>query len=122
MQWFMDAKFGMFFHWGLYAVPARGEWFMENAAMPPAQYRAFAFDQGDGVYFDAKDYNPVEWAKIAKDSGMKYMCLTARHHDGFALFDSRHPNAFTSVQSIKRDLYAEYVKACRAEGLRVCLY
>ena len=122
MQWFMDAKFGMFFHWGLYAVPARGEWFMENAAMPPAQYRAFAFDQGDGVYFDAKDYNPVEWAKIAKDSGMKYMCLTARHHDGFALFDSRHPNAFTSVQSIKRDLYAEYVKACRAEGLRVGLY
>ena len=122
MQWFVDAKFGMFLHWGLYAVPAQGEWFMENSAMPPAQYRKFAFDQGDGVYFDAKDYNPAEWAKIAKDSGMKYMCLTSRHHDGFALFDSRHPNAFTSVQSIKRDLYAEYVKACRAEGLRVGLY
>jgi alpha-L-fucosidase len=122
MQWFMDAKFGMFLHWGLYAVQAQGEWFMESSAMSPAQYRKFAFDQGEGVYFDAKDFNPAEWAKIAKDSGMKYMCLTSRHHDGFALFDSQHPNAFTSVQSIKRDLYAEYVKACRAEGLRVGLY
>ena len=122
MQWFMDAKFGMFLHWGLYAVPAQGEWVMENSAIPPDHYRKLAFDQGDGVYFDAKDYNPVEWAKIAKDSGMKYMCLTSRHHDGFALFDSQYTNAFTSVQSLKRDLYAEYVKACRAEGLRVGLY
>lgn len=122
MGWFMDAKFGMFLHWGLYAVPAKGEWFMEKTAMTPEAYRKFAYDQGDGVYFDAKDYNPAEWAKIAKDSGMKYMCLTARHHDGFALFDSQHTNAFTSVQTLHRDLYAEYVKACRKAGLRVGLY
>ena len=122
MKWFEDAKFGMFLHWGIYAVPAKGEWFMENKAMPSEQYRKYATDQGDGVFFDAKDYNPAEWAQIAKDSGMKYMCLTARHHDGFALFDSRHTNAFTSVQTIHRDLYAEYVKACRAAGLRVGLY
>ncbi|MEI7534025.1 MAG: alpha-L-fucosidase [Verrucomicrobiae bacterium] len=122
MKWFEDAKFGMFLHWGIYAVPAKGEWLMETAAMTPEHYRKYATDQGDGVYFDAKDYDPAEWAKIAKDSGMKYMCLTARHHDGFALFDSRHTNAFTSVQTIHRDLYAEYVKACRAAGLRVGLY
>jgi len=122
MQWFMDAKFGMFLHWGLYAAPAKGEWFMENHASAPEQYAKYATNQGDGVYFDAKDYNAAEWARIAEDSGMKYVCLTARHHDGFALFDSRHPNAFTSVQSLQRDLYAEYVKACRAAGLRVGLY
>jgi alpha-L-fucosidase len=122
MKWFMDAKFGMFIHWGLYAVPADGEWFMEAAALPIGEYRKFAFDQGIGVYFDAKDYHPAEWAQLARDSGMKYMCLTARHHDGFALFDSKFTNAFTSVQTLKRDLYAEYVKACRAAGLRVGLY
>jgi alpha-L-fucosidase len=122
MQWFMDAKFGMFLHWGIYAVPAKGEWFMENKAMSPEAYRKYATDQGDGKYFDAKDFDPAAWAKIAKDSGVKYLCLTARHHDGFALFDSRHTNAFTSVQTIHRDLYAEYAKACRAAGLRVGLY
>jgi alpha-L-fucosidase len=122
MQWFMDAKFGMFLHWGIYAASGRGEWFFEKDAMPLAQYQKYATNQGDGVYFDAKNYKPAEWAKIAKDSGMKYMCLTARHHDGFALFDSRHPNAFTSVQTLQRDLYAEYVQACRTAGLRVGLY
>ncbi len=122
MQWFLDAKFGMFIHWGLCAVPAKGEWYMENQHLSPEAYRKFATDQGDGVYFDAKHFDPAAWAKIAKDSGMKYMCLTARHHDGFALFNSHYPNAFTSVQTLHRDLYAEYVKACRAAGLKVGLY
>jgi alpha-L-fucosidase len=122
MKWFEDAKFGMFIHWGLYAVPAKGEWYMENHAIPPEEYRKYAYDQGDGVYFDARDYDPAKWAQIAKDSGMKYMCLTARHHDGFALFDSQFPNAFTCVQTLHRDLFAEYVKACRAAGLKVGLY
>jgi alpha-L-fucosidase len=122
MQWFADARFGMFLHWGVYAVPAHGEWHMEWSRVPIETYRKYATDQGDGVYFDAKEYDPVEWAKLAKDSGMKYMCLTARHHDGFALFDSKHPNAWTSLQTIHRDLYAEYVAACRAAGLRVGLY
>ncbi len=122
MKWFKDAKFGMFIHWGLYTVPAKGEWLMGKTGMPPKQYRKYAYDQGDGDYFDAKNYDPAAWAKIAKDSGMKYMCLTARHHDGFALFDSHFTNAFTSVQTLHRDLYAKYVKACRAAGLRVGLY
>lgn len=122
IEWFEDAKFGMFLHWGIYSASGRGEWFFEKEALPLEQYRKYAFDQGDGIYFDAKDYDPAVWAQIAKDSGMKYMCLTARHHDGFALFDSRHPNAFTSVQTLHRDLYAEYVKACRKAGLRVGLY
>ena len=122
MKWFEDAKYGMFIHWGIYAVPAKGEWYMEKHAIPPAQYRKYAYNQGNGVYFDAKDYDPARWAQIAKASGMKYMCLTARHHDGFALFNSHFPEAFTSVQTLHRDLYAEYVKACRAAGLKVGLY
>ena len=122
MQWYLDAKFGMFIHWGLYAVPGKGEWYMENAAVPPDAYRKLAFDQGDGVYFDAKDFDPAAWAQLAKDAGMKYLCLTARHHDGFALFDSQYTNAFTSVQTLHRDLYAEYVRAVRAAGLHVGLY
>lgn len=121
MKWFADAKFGMFLHWGIYAVPAQGEWYMESG-IPIDQYRRYAFDQGDGVYFDAKDYDPAKWAQLAKDAGMKYMCLTARHHDGFALFDSKFTNSFTSVQTLHRDLYAEYAKACRAAGLHVGLY
>lgn len=122
MQWYMDAKFGMFLHWGIYSVPAHGEWYMEQKAIPPEKYRQYATNQGNGVYFDAKDYNPTAWAQIAKDSGMKYMCLTTRHHDGFALFDSRFTNAFTSMQTLRRDLVAEYVRACRSAGLKVGLY
>ncbi len=122
MKWWLDAKFGMFIHWGLYAVPAKGEWYMEQAAIPVDAYRKYAFDQGDGVYFDAKEFDAAAWAQLAKDAGMKYMCLTARHHDGFALFDSHFTNAFTSVQTLHRDLYAEYVRAARAAGLRVGLY
>lgn len=122
MKWWRDAKFGMFIHWGLYAVPAKGEWYMEQAGIPIDTYRKYAFDQGNGVYFDAKDYHPAQWAQLAKDAGMKYMCLTARHHDGFALFDSHFPLAFTSVQTLHRDLFGEYVKACRAAGLHVGVY
>ncbi|MEX2317968.1 MAG: alpha-L-fucosidase [Pirellulales bacterium] len=122
MQWFRDAKFGMFLHWGLYAVPARGEWYMEQSAVTPAEYRKLAFDQGDGNYFDAAAYDPRQWAELAKAAGMKYVVLTARHHDGFALFDSKHPNAFTSVQSLNRDLFREYVDAMRKAGLRVGVY
>jgi alpha-L-fucosidase len=122
MEWFRDAKFGMFLHWGLYAVPARGEWYMEQAAVRPEDYRKLAFDQGDGVFFDAARYDPKQWAELAKSAGMKYVVFTARHHDGFALFNSKHPNAFSSVQTLKRDLFREYVDAVRAAGLKLGVY
>ena len=117
-----DAKFGMFIHWGLYAGPGRGEWVMEKEGISPEKYRQYAFPESGNDYFDANKYDAKEWAQLAKDAGMKWMCLTARHHDGFSLFDSPHPNAFTSVQTLHRDLVAEYVKACRDAGLKVGIY
>jgi len=122
LDWFLDAKFGMFIHWGLYSGPGMGEWYMENHAILPAEYRKFAFPESGDAYFDAAAFDPNQWAQLAKDAGMKWMCLTARHHDGFCLFDSPHPNAFTSVQTLHRDLLAEYVKAVRAAGLKVGIY
>ncbi|MGN6371054.1 MAG: alpha-L-fucosidase [Phycisphaerae bacterium] len=122
LSWLLDAKFGMFIHWGLYSVPAKGEWIQYNQAIPPDKYRQFAEPSKDHNYFDANDFHPDQWAQLATDAGMKWMCLTARHHDGFALFDLPFPNAFTSMQTLHRDLVAEYVTACRNAHLKVGLY
>ncbi len=115
-QWFHDAKFGMFIHWGLYSILGRGEWVMFNERINQTDYAKLA-DQ-----FDAKDFNPQAWAKTAKDAGMKYMVLTTKHHDGFSLFDTK-ASEFNSVNSAaKRDLIAEYVTACQEAGLKVGFY
>lgn len=122
VSWLLDEKFGMFIHWGLYAGRGHGEWVMHNEAILPDQYRRFAFDKSSDEYFAADKYDPSAWASLAKRAGMRWMCLTARHHDGFCLFNSPHPNAFSSQQSHGRDFVGEYVRACRASGLRVGLY
>jgi alpha-L-fucosidase len=122
MEWLLDAKFGMFIHWGLYSGVGRGEWVMQNEGISPEKYRQYALPASGDAYFDAADYHPEAWAKLANAAGMKWMCLTTRHHDGFCLFDSPHTNAFTSVQTLHRDLVAEYVKACREAGLKVGIY
>lgn len=122
LDWFLDAKFGMFIHWGIYAGPARGEWMMQNTGMSPEEYRKFAYPSSGDEYFAADKYDPDEWALLAKDAGMKYISLTTMHHDGYALFESRYMNAFTSKQTHNRDLVKEYVDACRSHGLRVGIY
>jgi alpha-L-fucosidase len=118
MEWWQDAKFGMFIHWGLYAIPAQGEWYMNDKKVPVAEYRRLM------EQFNPQHYDPAIWAKAAKDAGMKYMVLTARHHDGFALWDSPSSyDRFDAVNSAaKRDLIAPYVKAARDAGMRVGLY
>ncbi len=121
LAWFQDAKFGMFIHWGVYSsMPEGSEWVMHQEAYTPEVYRQRAEDPEKG--FTAAKYNPADWAKLAKTAGMKYMVLTTRHHDGYALFDSRHENSWTSVKHLKRDLIAEYVEAVREAGLHVGLY
>lgn len=106
----------MFLHWGLYSIPGRGEWAQWNEQIPVDTYAKLA-DQ-----FNPRHFDPEAWAQLAKDGGMKYVVLTARHHDGFALFDDPGSN-FTSVKSAAhRDFVAEYVRAVRGAGLGVGLY
>ena len=122
LNWLQDAKFGMFIHWGLYAGPAKGEWYMENKGILPEEYRKLAYPESGNEYFVADKYNPEEWAQLAKNAGMKYMNLTTQHHDGYCLFESKYMNAFTSKQTHNRDFVKEYVEACRKQGLKVGLY
>lgn len=116
MAWYREARFGMFLHWGLYAIPARGEWVRSVERMPEERYRPY-FDEFDPVDFDAR-----RWAKAAKDAGMKYVVLTAKHHDGFCLFDSQYTDWKSTNTPFGRDIVREFVDAVRAEGLRVGLY
>ncbi len=116
MEWFQEARFGMFIHWGLYAIPARGEWVRSTEQMPEEAYLPF-FDE-----FDPVDYDPKQWARAAKAAGMRYAVLTAKHHDGFCLFDSQLTDFKSTNTKCGRDLVREYLDAFRAEGLKVGLY
>ena len=116
MQWFREARFGLFLHWGLYAIPARGEWVRNGEQMPEEAYLPF-FDE-----FTAADFDPKAWARAAKEAGMRYAVLTAKHHDGFCLFDSKLTEFKSTNTPCGRDLVREFLEAFRAEGLRVGLY
>jgi alpha-L-fucosidase len=113
-----DYKFGMFIHWGLYAIPGNGEWIMFNDQIDVDEYRKLMDE------FKAEAFDASHWAQTAKDAGMKYMVLTSRHHDGFSLFDSKASvGGYTSMHAAcERDIVGEYTTACRAAGLGVGLY
>ena len=115
-DWLLKDRFGMFIHWGLYSIPARGEWVMTTEKMSKEVYKQY-FDE-----FDPVNYDPKTWAKVAKDAGMKYAVMTAKHHDGFCLFDSKHTDYKATNTKANRDLIREYVDAFRAEGLKIGLY
>jgi alpha-L-fucosidase len=106
----------MFIHWGLYAIPARGEWVRSSEQKPHEEYLRY-FNE-----FNPTDYQPREWAKLAKKAGMKYAVMTAKHHDGFCLWDTALTDFKAPNTKAKRDLVAEYLEAFRAEGLRAGLY
>lgn len=116
VEWYQEARFGMFIHWGLYAIPARGEWVRSVEEIPEEEYLPF-FDE-----FDPVDYDPKKWARAAKEAGMKYAVLTAKHHDGFCLFDSELTDFKATNTKAGRDLIAEYLDAFRAEGIKVGIY
>lgn len=116
MQWFQDARFGMFIHFGLYAIPGRGEWVRSVEKLTIEDYQPY-FEEFDPYLAD-----PLAWAQAAKDAGMKYIVLTAKHHDGFCLYDSQLTEYKITNTPFGRDLIAEYVEAVRQVGLKVGLY
>ena len=116
MEWFNTARFGMFIHWGIYAIPSRGEWHRGTAKVKTDDYMKY-FNE-----FDPVEYDPASWAKTAKEAGMKYAVFTAKHHDGFCMFDSKLTDFKATNTPAGRDLLKEYIDAFRAEGLRVGIY
>ena len=116
LQWWTEARFGMFIHWGLYALPARHEWVKNRERITDADYQKY-FEM-----FNPDLYNPKEWARMAKEAGMKYVVLTAKHHEGFCLFDSKFTDYKATNTPVGKDLIKEYVEAFRAEGLKVGFY
>jgi alpha-L-fucosidase len=116
MKWWTDARFGMFIHWGLYALPARHEWVKNHERLTNEEYQKY-FE-----LFNPDMYNPHEWAKMAKAAGMKYVVLTAKHHEGFCLWDSKFTDYKATNTPYGKDLIREYVDAFRAEGLKVGFY
>ena len=114
--WFVHDRFGMFIHWGLYSMPARHEWIKNKERIPEEKYDKY-FE-----YFDPDLYDPKEWARQAKAAGMKYVVLTAKHHEGFCMFDSKYTDYKCTNTPAGRDLVKEYVDAFRAEGLHIGFY
>jgi len=124
MRWFTEGRFGMFIHWGIYSVPAGaygdkkgcGEWLMEAAKVPMSKYEQFA-QQFNPVKFDAK-----EWVQIAKDAGMKYIVITAKHHDGFCMYPSDLTDWSIKSTPFQRDPMKELAFACKEAGIKLCFY
>ncbi|MBK8979366.1 MAG: alpha-L-fucosidase [Planctomycetes bacterium] len=116
LRWWTEARFGMFIHWGLYAQAARHEWVKKHERLTDEQYQPY-FD-----HFEPDLYDPRAWARMARQAGMKYAVITAKHHEGFCLFDSRFTDYKATNTPIRRDLLREWVDAFRAEGLRVGFY
>ena len=128
MEWWREARFGMFIHWGVYSVPAgvhkghdvvanNGGWIMNYAKIPVAEYKAYAND------FNPANYDPEAWVKTAKDAGMKYIVITAKHHDGFALFDTKASDwNVVDATPYKKDLLKPLAEACEKHGIKLGFY
>lgn len=115
-EWFVHDRFGMFIHFGLYALPARHEWIKSIEKIPEEKYDQYF------KHFNPDLYDPKEWARQAKSAGMKYVVLTTKHHEGFCLFDSQYTDYKSTNTPYGKDLVREYVDAFRAEGLHIGFY
>ena len=115
-EFFKQAKFGMFIHWGLYSMPGRHEWIRNYEEIPNEDYEKY-FEQ-----FNPDLFNPKEWAKAAREAGMKYFVITTKHHEGFCMWDSKYTDYKVTNTPCGRDLLREIVDAFRAEGLKVGFY
>ena len=116
-EWFRDAKFGLFIHWGIYSMLADGEWVLTNKGLNEKEYQQLA------AGFCPSRFDAREWARLAKEAGMKYICFTSRHHDGFSMFDTEaSPYNVVDATPFGRDVVRELAEACREEGLKLFLY
>jgi alpha-L-fucosidase len=127
LKWWREARFGLFIHWGVYSVPAGtykgkkiggiGEWIMHSGKIPVAEYREFA------RRFDPVKYDPEAWVLLAKEAGMKYIVITSKHHDGFALFDSKASDwNVVKATPYGKDLLKPLAEACRKHGMKLGFY
>jgi len=116
MKWWTHARFGMFIHWGLYSMAARHEWVKKIEEMTDEDYQKY-FE-----LFDPDLYDPTEWARLAKQAGMKYFVITSKHHEGFCLWDSKYTDYKATNTPYGNDLLKPIVQAFREEGLRVGFY
>jgi len=116
-DWFDQARYGMFIHWGAYSVAGRGEWVANRERIPKEDYQKHFVEA-----FRAENYRPEEWAALAVEAGMGYAVLTTRHHDGFALWPTKEGDFHAGVLGPKRDLVGPFVEAFRRAGLKVGLY
>jgi alpha-L-fucosidase len=116
-QWWRDARFGMFVHWGIYAVPGQGEWYMTIAQVPRENYEKYALN------FNPAKFDADHWAEIAHDAGMKYLVITSKHHDGFCMFKTKmnHYNVVDATPFHKDPLRA-LNEACRRHGIKFAVY
>lgn len=116
-EWFQDAKFGMFIHWGVYSTLARGEWVMEVEKIPYKTYERLP------TFFDPEAFDPAAWVKTAKDAGMKYITITSRHHDGFSMFDSKVTDYDIMDQTrYKKDVLKMLAEECRKQDMKLFFY
>jgi alpha-L-fucosidase len=115
-SWFVNNRFGMFIHWGLYALAARHEWVKSAERISTSEYQKY-FDHFNPDLFDPKD-----WARRAREAGMKYFVITAKHHDGFCLWDTKHTDYKSTKTPYGKEILKEVLTAFRAEGLKVGLY
>jgi alpha-L-fucosidase len=116
-EWFQDARFGLFIHWGVYSVLGDGEWVMNNQQIPIKTYEKLP------AFFNPTQFNPAEWVQMAKDAGMKYITITSKHHDGFAMFDSK----VSDYNIVKRSPYGKDVlkmlaDECHKQGIKLFFY
>lgn len=126
MDWWKEARFGMFIHWGLYSLPAGvwndkdvagiGEWIMLRAKIPTKDYQQLA------TKFNPVQFNADAWVKLARDSGMKYIIITSKHHDGFAMFKSNDPFNIVDATPYKKDPIAALAEACKKYNIKFGLY
>jgi alpha-L-fucosidase len=117
MQWWTDARFGMFIHWGIYSVPAHAEWYMNEGHVPRDQYAEYA------EQFDPTNFNADQWARIARAAGIKYLVITSKHHDGFSMFNTK-ATQYNVVDDTPwhTDPLKLLSEACRRHGIRFCVY